>query len=282
MTAIHNYSVHCTEYRVQRVGGENVPVATNRSSAGDPARTLALLWREEPASSRRGPQRTFDVDAVVDAAIALADEMGLGAVSIRRVAQRVGSSPMSLYTYLPGKAELLDLMLDTLYLRMERPLTGGQPWRERLRAVAETNRALYEAHPWAASVSTLRPPLGPGQMAKYEYELAALEGSGLDDMEIDDSLTYLLTFVRASSRDTRDAQAAVRDSGMDDQQWWDSAGPLLTRVLDPRTYPLATRIGTAAGTQRGSAHDTTQAYDFGLERTLDAITTLVQRHCPPL
>lgn len=256
-------------------------MTTNRSNAGDPARTLALLWREESPNSRRGPRRTFDVDAVVDTAIALADEMGLGAVSIRRVAERVGSSPMSLYTYLPGKAELLDLMLDTLYLRMERPLTSGRPWRERLEAVAATNQALYEAHPWAASVSTLRPPLGPGQMAKYEYELAALEQSGLGDVEIDDSLTYLLTFVRANARDALHARDAVHHSGMDDQQWWDSAGPLLARVLDPRTFPLATRIGTAAGTQRGSAHDPTQAYDFGLERTLDAITVLVQRHCSP-
>jgi AcrR family transcriptional regulator len=256
-------------------------VATNRSNAGDPARTLALLWREESSNTRRGPRRTFDVDAVVNAAIALADEIDLGAVSIRRVAERVGSSPMSLYTYLPGKAELLDLMLDTVYLRMERPPTSGRPWRERLSVVAETNRALYEAHPWAASVSTLRPPLGPGQMAKYEYELAALEQSGLGDVEIDDSLTYLLMFVRASTRDVLDAQHAVRDSAMDDQQWWASAGPLLARVLDPGTYPLATRIGTAAGSQRGSAHNPTQAYDFGLERTLDAITALVERSHPP-
>jgi AcrR family transcriptional regulator len=68
--------------------------------------------------------------------------MGLGAVSIRRVAERVGVSPMSLYTYLPGKAELLDLMLDTVYLRMERPAMNGRSWRERLTMVAETNRTL--------------------------------------------------------------------------------------------------------------------------------------------
>lgn len=252
-------------------------MSSSRSNAGDPARTLALLWRGETPTPRRGPKRTFDVDAVVAAAISVADELGLAAVSIRRVAERVGSSPMALYTYLPGKAELLDLMLDTLYLRMERPATGGRPWRERLEVVAGTNRALYQAHPWAASVSTLRPPLGPGQMAKYEYELAAFEQSGLSDLEIDDSLTYLLTFVRANGRDTLDAQDAVRDSGQDDQQWWASTGPLLARVLDPQTYPLATRIGTAAGTERGSAHDPAHAYDFGLTRTLDAIAVLIQQ-----
>ena len=248
-------------------------MATNRTSAGDPAHTLALLWRDDTLVPRRGPQRAFDLDAVVDAAIGLADEADLAAVSIRRVAQAVGSSPMSLYTYLPGKAELLDLMLDAVYLRMERPDTTGRAWRERLRTVAEANRVLYLAHPWAASLSTLRPPLGPGQMAKYEYELAALDGSGLSDVEIDDCLTYLLTFVRASARDTLDA----RGRPTSDQEWWDRAGPLLARVLDPQAYPLAARIGTAAGTERASAHDPAQAYDFGLERTLDAIAALVDR-----
>jgi AcrR family transcriptional regulator len=271
--AVASNTVRCTAYGVQRFVGEDVPVATNRTSAGDPAHTLALLWRDDTLIPRRGPQRAFDLDAVVDAAIGLADEADLAAVSIRRVAQAVGSSPMSLYTYLPGKAELLDLMLDAVYLRMERPDTTGRAWRERLRTVAEANRVLYLAHPWAASLSTLRPPLGPGQMAKYEYELAALDGSGLSDVEIDDCLTYVLTFVRASARDTLDA----RGRPTSDQEWWDRAGPLLARVLDPQTYPLAARIGTAAGTERASAHDPAQAYDFGLERTLDAIAALVDR-----
>ena len=44
-----------------------------RSSAGDPARTIALLWRGAgaPAGPRRGPRRGLDVDAVVAAAVAL-------------------------------------------------------------------------------------------------------------------------------------------------------------------------------------------------------------------
>jgi AcrR family transcriptional regulator len=253
-------------------------VATYRSSAGDPARTLALLWRDEATIPRRGPRRALDLDVVIDAAITLADEAGLDALTIRGVAERLGTSPMSLYTYLPGKAELLDLMLDAAYAKMDRRDTSGEHWRARLVAVAEENRALFEAHPWAASVSTLRPPLGPGQMAKYEHELAALDGSGLGDLEIDDCLTYLLTFVRANARDTTDAHNATRDSATDDGEWWTSVGPLLDRILDRDTYPLATRIGTAAGAEHGSAHDPTHAYRFGLERTLDSIGALIDPH----
>ncbi|MGW0705724.1 TetR/AcrR family transcriptional regulator C-terminal domain-containing protein [Streptomyces sp. NPDC002643] len=85
---------------------------------------------------------------------------------------------------------------------MPRTDTTGRPWRERVTAVAEENRALFERHPWAAAVSTVRPPLGPGQMAKYEHELSGLDGLGLSDIEMDDCLTHLLTFVQSCARAT--------------------------------------------------------------------------------
>src|SRR5687767_2606640 len=90
-----------------------------RTGEGDPARTLGLLWRRSQPS-RRGPRPRLSVDDVVDAAIALADEAGLEAVSIRALAERLGVSAMTLYTYVPGKTELLDLMLDALWLAMPR------------------------------------------------------------------------------------------------------------------------------------------------------------------
>jgi len=98
---------------------------------------------------------------------------------MRRLADRLGVGPMSVYTYVPGRAELLDLMLDDAYARMARHQHGARPWQQRVRAIADDNQAHFAHHPWAAQVSTLRPPLGPGQMAKYEHELAAFAGSGL-------------------------------------------------------------------------------------------------------
>ena len=251
-------------------------MSSDRSSAGDPARTLALLWRDPAAVPRRGPRRTVDLDAVVAAATALADADGLAALTMRRVAERLGLAPMSLYTYVPGKAELLDLMLDAAYAAMPRRDTSGLGWRERVGAVAEENRRLHLEHPWTAAVSTLRPPLGPGLVAKYEHELAAFDGCGLDDETVDDCLTWVLGVVRTGARDTLDAADARRDGGTD-EQWWASAGPLLARVLDPAAFPRATRIGTAAGTARGSAHDPAHAWRFALERVLDALAVLVER-----
>jgi AcrR family transcriptional regulator len=250
-------------------------VAPPRSSAGDPARTLALLWPDRAAMPRRGPARRLEIDAVVAAAVALADEHGLESVTMRAVAGAAGVAPMTLYTYVPGKAELLDLMLDAAYGAMPRTLTGGRPWRERATAVAEENLALHLAHPWTVEVSTLRPPLGPGLIGKYEHELAAFDGLGLTDVQIDDCLTYLLGFVHTAARIALDAATARRESTTDDAGWWAGAGPLLARVLDPAAYPRASRVGTAAGSAHGSAHDPVHAYRFGLARTLDGLAALI-------
>ncbi|MEY9863165.1 AcrR family transcriptional regulator [Catenulispora sp. GAS73] len=253
---------------------------TERTSAGDPAHTLRVLWRtgEDPAATaapRRGPRRALSVEAVVATATALADAEGLEAVTIRRVAQELGVVPMSLYTYVPGKAELLDLMMDTAYAAMPRPQTAGRPWRERVRAIAEENRELFERHPWAAEVSTARPPLGPGLMAKYEHELTAFQDMGLSDVQTDDCLTHLLGFVQGWARSAADTRAAQVDSAMSDRQWWQANAPLLEKVFDAEKYPTAVRVGSAAGEAHGAAYDPDHAYEFGLERVLDSFQALV-------
>ena len=248
----------------------------DRSGAGDPDRTLALLWRR-PAEPRRGPRPALTVDRVVDAAIALADTDGLPAVTMRRLAQALGVAAMTLYTYVPGRAELLDLMLDAVYAGMPRTDIAGRPWRERVAAVAEENRALFATHPWVAAVSTSRPPLGPGQMAKYEHELRALDGEGLSDVELDAALTHLLAFVRAHARDTADALAARRDSRMDEEQWWAANAPLLARVFDESAYPTAARVGTAAGAAQGGAWSAEHAWSFGLGLLVEGLATFVER-----
>jgi AcrR family transcriptional regulator len=256
----------------------DVPVTGDRTSAGNPARTLALLWRDPSAVPRRGPRRALEIDAIVAAAVALADEHGLAALTMRKVAERVGAGAMSLYTYVADRDELLDLMLDAVYAQMPRTDVADPAdpsWRARVTAVAEENRAMYRAHPWAAEISTLRPPLGPGQTAKYEHELAAFDGCGLDDVTVDDCLAHVLGFVRANARDAQDAR--TRPGGGTDEEWWSVAGPLLARVLDADLFPRAVRIGAAAGAAHGSAHDPDHAFDFGLRRVLDGLAVLIDR-----
>jgi AcrR family transcriptional regulator len=255
---------------------EDDRVPSDRTNAGDPDRTLALLWRDPSVLPRRGPRQGLTLDQVLASATAIADGQGLAALSMRRVADALGVAAMTLYTYVPAKAELLDLMLDAAYAAMDRADTTGRPWRDRVARVAEENRALYRSHPWAAAVSTHRPSLGPGQMGKYEHELHAFDDLDLDDVPRDDALAHLLTFVRAHARAHEDARRAADESRMDDQQWWRVNEPLLRRVLDPAAYPLAVRVGSAAGARHGSAWDPDHAWAFGLARTLDGLAVLLE------
>lgn len=253
---------------------------TSVSGAGDPARTLHLLWRQPARSSPRGPQQGLTIDAIVRAAIAVADAEGLDAVTMRRIAQELGVAAMTLYTYVPGKSELLDLMLDYVYGQMRRTPFDGNSWRAGVEAVASENRDLFAAHPWAATISTVRPPLGPGALGKYEHELAALDGTGLDDVEMDAALTLVLQFVRASALAAEEVRAARDASQLDDDKWWATNEPVLNRIMDPATYPLASRVGTAAGQAHGAAFNPDHAYEFGLERILDGLGALINRRQP--
>ncbi|WP_371618940.1 TetR/AcrR family transcriptional regulator [Streptomyces sp. NBC_00454] len=250
-------------------------MAKDRSGAGDPVRTLELLWREPgqgAPSGRRGPRQGLTVDAVVGAAIALADEEGLTALTMRALAQRLGVTPMSLYTYVPGKAELLDLMLDEAYGAMDRsaPDPAAGSWREKVTRVADDNRALFLRHPWIADLSVTRPPLGPGVIGKYEHELAAFEGIGLTDVEMDAALTHLLGFVHANALAAADT--AAHNARQSDEDWWAASAPLLERAMDPERYPLAGRVGSAVG---GYSPGTVWA--FGLRCLLDGLARIVER-----
>src|SRR6266545_6160223 len=98
---------------------------------------------------------------------------------MRRVAEHLGVSAMSLYTYVPGKAELIDLMLDTVYGEAVGAGDEAEGWRARLASIARQSWALYLRHPWLLQVATARPPLGPNTADKYEHDLRAVAGIGL-------------------------------------------------------------------------------------------------------
>jgi AcrR family transcriptional regulator len=245
------------------------------TGSGDPARSIELLWRtrERP---RRGRKATLTVDAIVAAAIEVADESGLSALSMRTLAERLGVGTMSLYTHVPGKAELIDVMLDTVLGETARPdrVPGG--WRARLELVARENAALFHRHPWMLEVVTFRPPLGPGVIAKYDYELRALEGIGLSDVEMDSVLSLLLGYVQSAARAALEATLVEQRTGLTDEQWWQAQAPLLERAIEPGSFPVAGRVGTAAAEAYNGLWDPEYAFEFGLQRVLDGIEVLVQ------
>jgi hypothetical protein len=93
---------------------------------------------------------------------------------------------------------------------------------------------------------------------------------------MDAALAWTLAFVRDWAR-TATAAVTVREAtALTEQQWWERAGPLLGEVLDPARFPLAVRVGAAAGQAQGAAWDSAHAFDFGVQRVLDGLAPLFE------
>lgn len=256
-------------------------MATAFTGTGDPARSMALLWRDrEPGAPRRGPRPGLDVDRIVAAAVALADAEGLAALSMRRVAADLGVAAMTLYTHLPGKGELVDLMLDSVLGE----LYPGEPdaadpapgWRAALTAVARANWDLFVRHPWALHVATGRPPLGPNLMAKYERELRAVDGLGLSELQMDLLVTLVNDFVQGTVGGVQEKVEAQRATGTTEREWWEATAPYVDRVFDAARFPTVARVGPVAGEALQAAYDPERSFAFGLDRLLDGIDVLVR------
>src|SRR5919112_1260440 len=132
-----HYTVHHTELQ-----GEQRIMSMEYSGSGDPTRTMALLWGAQKNPSR-GPKPSLSVEQIVRTAIELADTDGVAALSMRRLADGLGVSTMSLYTYVPSKAELIDVMLDAVLGEAVGTYEGAWGWTEKLEVVARENWALY-------------------------------------------------------------------------------------------------------------------------------------------
>jgi AcrR family transcriptional regulator len=253
-------------------------MATEFTGTGDPARSLALLWRT-PGDSRvrPGPKPGVDVDRIVATAVEIAGTEGLSALSMRRVAAKLDVGVMTLYTYVPGKGELIDLMLDTVLgqLYPDEGAVTAADWRVRLSAVAWVNWHHYLRHPWTLQVATGRPPLGPGLMRKYELELRAVDGLGLTELQMDLLVTVVNGFTRGTASGVQERKAAQASTGITEDQWWAATAPYLVKVLDPKRYPTAARVGPVAGEQLQAAYAPEQTFTFGLERLLDGIGVLI-------
>ncbi|WP_437490255.1 TetR/AcrR family transcriptional regulator [Sorangium sp. So ce1014] len=247
--------------------------ATEYSGGGDAVRSLELLWgvRKRP---NRGPKPGLSLDQIVRAAIELADGEGLSALSMQRVAGVLGFTTMSLYRYVPSKAELLDLMLDTV--AAELPLVDGVPggWRAKLEASALADWALYHRHPWFLLVTPVRPVMGPNGMAAYDAELRAVSGVGLTDREVLAAVHLVDGYTRGAARLSVDAVEAEHETGVTDEQWWSERAYFWDKLFDPGRLP------TMAKLMRSGAFDAhpfaEDVFLFGLQRVLDGIEALVR------
>ncbi|MFI5553872.1 TetR/AcrR family transcriptional regulator [Streptomyces sp. NPDC051738] len=250
-------------------GGKGGTGGTETSGSGDIVRTLELLW-ETGRRPSRGPKPALTLDQIVEAAVRVADTEGLESVSMRRVAAELGTGTMSLYRYVPGKAELLDLMLDRVQRPSENPADlGDGTWRSALQALGRATLDLYRRHPWLLQVNQSRPILGPSALDGMEKVLARIKPMGLSDPELISAIIMVDGYVVGAARTQLYAQEAERRTGLTDAEFWQAQTPMLEKVLTSGRFPLMASLDENTW---GTDFD---HFEFGLQRILDGLEVFV-------
>jgi AcrR family transcriptional regulator len=121
-------------------------------------------------------------EAVVSAAARIAEAEGIETISMRRVAQDLGVTPMALYRYLPDKDALIDVVVDEALRAVPVPDLSGPMTEQLLRSF----NALYDLllhHPGLARTAGGRPLEGPIATRLAEGVLALLQHNGIREDE---------------------------------------------------------------------------------------------------
>lgn len=233
---------------------------------------LPLLWRapDHLPPVRRGPKPQVSLDAVLDAAIEIVEADGLVGLSMRGLAQTLGLGAMTLYTYVPGRDELVVLMVDHALGRSHRA-PHSDDVRRRLESVAESAYAELSAHPWLLEVDGLRAWLGPHVAERYEWQLSAVNGLGLSDVEMDQSVVLLEGIAATAVRSRHAVVSAERRSGRTELEWWEANAEAMAELVGDRRFPLASRIGQSTGEAYQAATDPERQFRFALDRVVDGL-----------
>ncbi|AVT29658.1 hypothetical protein C6361_09310 [Plantactinospora sp. BC1] len=212
----------------------------------------------------------LSLDRIVRVAVGLADAHGLATLSMRRVATALDAGVMSLYRYVPGKAELVDLMVETVFGEIDYPEPGPAGWRARIELGARREWAMYQRHPWVLPIvaGTGRPPLGPNVLASVEWVLAAVDGFGLDPATMLQVYLTVSDYVQGAARYVQTEVEQERRTGVNAEQWWAAEAPALARLLGTGQFPVLSRLTEEVGAAPATVR---QDFEFGLGRVLDGI-----------
>jgi TetR/AcrR family tetracycline transcriptional repressor len=119
--------------------------------------------------------------AVVERALALGDAEGLEGLTIRRLAQELGVTPMALYWHFRGKEELLAGLAERIWSEIDTDVDGSAAWADQLRGLLESLVGVLRAHPCASQLLVGSEKQGPSALRATETTLEVLRRGGFND-----------------------------------------------------------------------------------------------------
>lgn len=213
------------------------------------------VWLRTTRPRREGPP--LSRERIAAEAVALLDDEGAARLTMRRLAERLGTGSTTLYWHVRTKDDVLDLALDTIFGEVALP--EAAEWRAGVTALIGGWRAAMLRHPWSASVLG-RPLLGPNVLARTEFLHAALVSAGFEGRPLVTAAYALSNYVIGS------ALMQVSSAGEDEAAVREAADAHLAANRD--RYPSLAAHGHVSG------NDWDTAFAQGLACLLDGLAPL--------
>jgi len=234
------------------------PSGSQRPGAGTEGGQATLpappprVTRRRPAAGRKP---TLSVPMIVAAAIEVLDETGLAALSMRRVAGRLGTGAASLYAHVSGREELLELVFDALVGQVELEDPDPARWREQVHRLLRDLRDILASHTDAALAGLGRVPTAPQTLAAAEVLTGVLRAGGLSARVIALGFDQLVLYVSASAYEA----GLYRKADPAELERYFAGVHAFYASLPPDRYPMLTAI---APDMTGA--DADDRFEFGL------------------
>jgi AcrR family transcriptional regulator len=233
---------------------------------------LEKLWMREQLESK--PRLGLSLERIIESGIELADGDGLAAVSMKRVAESLGFTTMSLYRHVASKDELLLLMQDSAWRPPDGLDVPHGGWREDLAWWTREQYAIMERHPWLDEVRFIERAGTPSQIAWMDLGLRALSDVQLSEYRKVAVLLLLSGYVSSTARLALTSREGAQRGLFAPDEATAAFGELLRTIVDPGRYPALFRAvgGGAFAPVEGELY---APLDFGLQLMLDGIERLI-------
>jgi AcrR family transcriptional regulator len=212
---------------------------------------------------------TLSREVVLAGAVLLADEIGVEPLTIRKLADALGSKPMTLYSYVANKDVILDGMVDIVFDEIDPP-PMDRPWRPALRHRCVSAREVLRRHPWAVPLMESRTSPGPRTLRHHDAVLGCLRAGELPTPVVAHAYAIVDAFVYGFAVQ----EASLPGGGVGEE--WDEVAEDIAVQLPADQFPHL-----AAFTAEHVLHpdyDFGDSFEVGLDLVLDGIERLAAQH----
>lgn len=224
-----------------------------------------------PARKPRTERPQLSQERIINTAIELLDEQGLEGLSLRRLADRLGSGVTSLYWYVNTKEDLLELAVDAILADATQFDGPSGNWRADIRELALRFREIILRHPWTASLFGQFLGIGPNALAYSESVLGVLGQTGLTGERLDGALSAIFYYVVGSAISDSVWLKTLQRAGIEGTDW-DEFLKVNAEIASSNQSPIV-----AAYIEQFGGEDVDRRFSVGLEAILNGIEQWVER-----